>query len=1226
MMTQKFREFVERLFGPVRVTTLLILVIIIYLLPFNSKSEFIQQNRQIVEINQVSPILKSIYPEEAYATCGDGGTGTNCQTGCCSAGACVVCPPGPDDQPPSISANLNCSNPGNDNWCIGTLSIDLSASDPQGAGLFISGILNGNNFTCPITATSCSFPIAQEGLGAIAYRVDAATGLSASGAVSYKLDATTPVLNGSINGVPGANNWYRSNVTLTISASDALSGLAAIMSSVNGGSSSAVNAPLSFGDGISNVVISATDNAGNVTQMTQSIQVDTITPSLSTSLSGTSGANGWYVSTVTITPSAGDAGSGLASFEVSIDGNAYTAYTAPITFSDGIHTYQFRATDNAGNLTETVLQTVKVDTTTPTIGLNVAGTKGSNGWYVSLVKVTPNVSDATSTVGLIEAIVDNGPWSVINSPLSFTDGLHTYQFKVTDQAGNFTTIPLQNLKIDTITPAIDMTAEASLGDAVYYSLEDQGSGLSLYRAVIEDEDEQYQKIVWLDVISGNKLEDQILWDGKFRDGTQAGWGEYFITLKISDAAGNETMKSAVVTVNPFSFLQELPTFTPPENTSGDEIAQAAQTDDSPATQFGGENNNNPASEEVITTNEGGAGMTWPQEIIGEASFSVPSTTTSNSTPMNPNILWGVAATALAGAALAEWERQREEERKRQEAEEAMQQKRENTEKRQAQKAQEDAVRERWAEEAAEEERRERANNASTARWEGLAQIEQAKEQARINSADTARWNGLAALAQAEERARVNSADTARWNGLAALAQEKQEEENKPTFLDKAWNWAYNNQTDLSLGTGVVVGAVAAGLFITTVVTSPLWLIVGAVVLTAAIVTAGTVALNNHFNQNWDNNLLSNLITGTTAAAFISGVGMLLAPALPWISTTVTGLCTQYATVCNQIGTVVDYGEQALLSSQIAYYNWVGNQDAAAAATIELQLELQDGGVPGNAITLEMSQQLAKLGPDAMELVSKYGADVVPFLIKYGDDAMDIVGAYGDEGLSLLLLYGDDAVKIIKEYGTPGVDLMTTYGDDAFELMTTYGDEAIGFVNNAKILGVNPIDILENPPKSGQSLNGWLLKIDDLNNPVNKKTNLNLSESRIKDLVELSIHTGKNEDLFVLGFYDKNHVNGYLEVADKLDATYFSMDDDLYTETGFSSATGDFWQVNQKAVMDAVGERKTFVLSTKYTEIQRNTSKSTWAEMQLILSDGNNYKLVEGVGDEYDRLVPVELLQ
>jgi hypothetical protein len=91
-------------------------------------------------------------------------------------------------------------------------------------------------------------------------------------------------------------------------------------------------------------------------------------------------------------------------------------------------------------------------------------------------------------------------------------------------------------------------------------------------------------------------------------------------------------------------------------------------------------------------------MVWPEGTMGEVEFSIESTTTTNSFPLDPNILWGVAATALAGATLAEWERQREEERRR--AEEGQLEKRKNTEKRRDQKKAEDAVRERWAQEKA----------------------------------------------------------------------------------------------------------------------------------------------------------------------------------------------------------------------------------------------------------------------------------------------------------------------------------------------------------------------------------------------------------------------------------------------------------------------------------------------------------------------------------------------
>ncbi|MCC7119671.1 MAG: hypothetical protein IT310_14195, partial [Anaerolineales bacterium] len=100
-----------------------LVVIVLYLLPVNTKPEFIAYRGQIIEVPQTQSPLRSIYPEGAYATCGEGGTGTNCHVGCCSNGACVTCQPQSEDRPPIIYASLNCSNPGTNDWCTGSLTI-----------------------------------------------------------------------------------------------------------------------------------------------------------------------------------------------------------------------------------------------------------------------------------------------------------------------------------------------------------------------------------------------------------------------------------------------------------------------------------------------------------------------------------------------------------------------------------------------------------------------------------------------------------------------------------------------------------------------------------------------------------------------------------------------------------------------------------------------------------------------------------------------------------------------------------------------------------------------------------------------------------------------------------------------------------------------------------------------------------------------------------------------
>ena len=614
MRNPKTLSFLSILFDPTRIFIALLIAVIIWLYPaitqpILSNTEKIRKPLQEYGGISLASAIEAHAPNCAKSCQNnvcvdwDPGPSPSCPKpgpggGCCMAYE-VECDPGcsdpPPTLPPTIAITLNCSQNGSNGWCVGSLLLNLAASDPQGQSVIISGALNGTPFACPYGATTCSIPVSSEGTGTISYRVDSATSLSASGSATYQLDFSIPQIDGNLSGANGTNNWFISEAIFSASAVDSISGLAALETSIDGGAWTIYNSPITLSDGLHTVALRAYDKAGNLAETNQTISIDTLTPVLDFSVSGAVGMNGWYVSDVQVSATANDTGSGLSMLEVSTNGGAWTSYSSPITVSDGIHTVQFRATDNAGNVTEST-QTIKVDTVTPTLNLSVNGEAGLNGWYTSITQVSATSSDSVSGVAVVEGAADSVAWIPVNS-LSFSDGLHTYQFKATDNAGNTTTIPVQNLKVDTIAPAIDMTESLPLGERVYYTLEDPstssgqaGSGLAIYRAVIEDDAEKYKKIVWLNNISGNKLEDHILWDGIFADGAKAGWGEYFITLKISDAAGNETMKTAVVRVNLLSAMQIIPPFTPPLASQTTETAPAVQTESVPSTGFGGTNN------------------------------------------------------------------------------------------------------------------------------------------------------------------------------------------------------------------------------------------------------------------------------------------------------------------------------------------------------------------------------------------------------------------------------------------------------------------------------------------------------------------------------------------------------------------------------------------------------------------------------------------------------------
>jgi len=1225
--------------------------------------------------------------------------------GCCLAYAtecdpgCDVEPPPLDNQPPAISHILNCTQNGSNGWCIGNLSLDLTASDPQGSQVVISGDVNGTAFVCPTGNTTCSVPL-PEGAGSTNYKVDASsTGLFATGATNYLLDSSTPQLNGSVSGVVGTNNWYKSNVTLSVVSSDLISGIMSATVSVDGGAPTAYSTPIVLTDGIHTVTLLATDNAGHVTQTTQSFNIDTVTPVLNISLSGTMGLNNWYISNVTITPSANDSGSGLAKLEVSQDGSAFTDYQSPITFSDGVHNYQFRVTDNAGNITESG-QTLKVDYTTPTLGLTTTGTMGLNGWYrssaqittlgtdsvsgvakievstdggafltyttpvtindgqhnyqfkvidnagnvtqtaktvkvdtvipnlslilngtrgqndwyVSSTSVTPTTVDATSGIATLEVSQDGSVYTTYQSTLFF-DGIHTYRFKATDNAGNIIETPAQNLKVDTIAPVIEMDDELKLGEYLYYDLEDpsvagqENSGLFIYRAVIEDDDEKYKKIVWVDELASNKAQNSILWDGEFADGAQAGLGEYFITLKISDAAGNERMRTAIVKVGLLSLLEEIPAFTPPP--SAILPAQTTQTDLATVAEFGGTDseaagemtsesasaggtNNDVTADESALISAGGTVVFNSETDYVKAGFMQGNE--PKSTPItNSNILWGAVATAALGATLADWQRRRKEEEARKRAEATAQEKEGGSRKKTpGQIAYEKKMKLKYIV---------GESQALLDKKESVYTPSQKFEDAETN------WlKKLNPVYQYEKRKEEAKQKADQQAGLKAYyegrkkGEEKEIEKEKPSQWEKAINWVDNNQTETSMGVGTIVGmaAIAVTLAIAGAVTLPVLLIAAgiAAVTAGAVVAAGTFALNTHYDRPLTTNIFENVQAAAVTAAVVSGVGLFVAGGLLTQATIVAGnaiagICAPNPALCANAGTVlnvVDTLEESSLALKLSVETALGNPQAGETAN-ELLLEQMDGGIPGNSVALELGEQIAKLGPDAAELIGKYGDDVTPLLLKYGADAVDIIGAYGDEGISLLQKFGNEAgqaIELVKKFGDPAVKLLDAVDlTSANTLLKTLDDDVLNYAIEQgpdalfALSRWSEKDLREFGPELALRAKKDAQVFEDISKlislgPIDPKHLTNDQQDLINVIAENSMQYN-DQGQIVLGKW-VDYGNGFTSYARETGSVHYNPHPDmwdLFGEFGYEVREDAAWQVNKQVIQIGIDKELPF---------------------------------------------------
>ncbi|MBC7261111.1 MAG: fibronectin type III domain-containing protein, partial [Chloroflexi bacterium] len=132
-----------------------------------------------------------------------------------------------------------------------------------------------------------------------------------------------------------------------------------------------VQVPDELGDGLHNVYIWLRDRAGNSDHRTRhavTLALDRIPPQLSAVVAGKlCGTAGWYNSPITVTFVATDTLSGMATGVISyqVNGGGWVQGNTYQESRDGRYVIEGRARDSAGNYSDIVLTSVKVDQTAP---------------------------------------------------------------------------------------------------------------------------------------------------------------------------------------------------------------------------------------------------------------------------------------------------------------------------------------------------------------------------------------------------------------------------------------------------------------------------------------------------------------------------------------------------------------------------------------------------------------------------------------------------------------------------------------------------------------------------------------------------------------------------------------------------------------------------------------------------------------------------------------------
>jgi hypothetical protein len=456
--------------------------------------------------------------------------------------------------PPAISGVVNCTQPGLNGWCAGGLTLQLSASDPQGFPLNISGNINGAAFACP-GGNTCARTITGTGNGTAAYSVSSSSGLSASGSTTYKLDPLAPNIQHSVSGTLGLNDWHTTRATLTASAGDSVSGLRTFIIRDN---DAPVSSPVSLSDGVHFITLSAMDNAGNVANQSLTLNVDTLAPVMGVSRAGTLGDGGWYTSAIDFQITAIDSGSGVERGEYRIDGGSWRVGMSFTVSSDGPHDIEYRVFDNAGNVTS-ASETVQIDATRPVV---IFHAPSANTPVDKIVPVSGASSDALSRLVSVEVSVDEGKtwkpltkgaWAYNWDVSGLDNGAHSILVRARDTAGNLYTASLP-LLVDNEGPLIEISEPWTFDLAGELKISANAHLVASVTVTVTNS----AGVQIMETRYTEKFPSVIWWDGRYQGELQPA-GEYIVTVTACDIYGVCTTQRSKIIIPAFYFITPAPT-------------------------------------------------------------------------------------------------------------------------------------------------------------------------------------------------------------------------------------------------------------------------------------------------------------------------------------------------------------------------------------------------------------------------------------------------------------------------------------------------------------------------------------------------------------------------------------------------------------------------------------------------------------------------------------------
>lgn len=361
--------------------------------------------------------------------------------------------------------------PGISAWYTSAVQVTLSASDS------LSGVRN-RFYSVDSGATQTyfgPFSISSDGSHSVNYwSTDSAGNVEAQQSVLVNIDRSGPATQASVAG-NSSNGWYSDPAQVSLTASDAFSGVANSFYTLDGGPAQTYAGPFTVaGEANHAITYWSVDGLGNVeTSHSLSVKIDASAPTTQLSVIGLTPNNGWYrVPSVQVALSATDSRSGVGATYYTVNGGATQTYAGYFTLNaSAVYQVSFWSVDKVGNSEAQHSFDVKIDNDGPRTYNEVSGPGGGGNYYKGAVQMSLTATDNVSGVANTYYQIDGGPTETYAAPFTVSgDGTHPVHFWSVDVAGNNTYSYTVNISIDGTAPTTQAALSATASGNGWYSI------------------------------------------------------------------------------------------------------------------------------------------------------------------------------------------------------------------------------------------------------------------------------------------------------------------------------------------------------------------------------------------------------------------------------------------------------------------------------------------------------------------------------------------------------------------------------------------------------------------------------------------------------------------------------------------------------------------------------------------------------------------------------------